>query len=54
MGVGKYCTHSPNFFLGGGGGVGEEKNVCAQTGVLRAEGNLSNLFASTDLTLIKQ
>ena len=37
-----------------GGGLGEEKNVCAQTGVLRAEGNFSNLFASTDLTLIKQ
>lgn len=38
----------------GGGGLEEEKNVCAQTGVLRAEGNFSNLFASTDLTLIKQ
>ena len=37
-----------------GGGLEEEKNVCAQTGVLRAEGNFSNLFASTDLTLIKQ
>ena len=38
----------------GGGGLEEEKNICAQTGVLRAEGNFSNLFASTDLTLIKQ
>ena len=39
----KYCTHSPNFFAG----VGKEKNVCAQTGMLRAERNFSNLFAST-------
>ena len=31
--------------------VGEEKNVCAQTGMLRAEGIFSNLFASTELTL---
>lgn len=38
----KYCTHSPNFFAG----VGKEKNVCAQTGMLRAERNFSNLFAS--------
>ena len=39
----KYCTHYPNFFAG----VGKEKNVCAQTGMLRAERNFSNLFAST-------
>ena len=38
MGVGKYCAHSPNFF---GWGVGEEKDICAQTGMLRAEGNFS-------------
>ena len=35
----------------GGGDGWEEKNVCAQTGVLRAEGNFSNLFARTYLTL---